>query len=86
MVPRSDGHWSTGSSDRIKGSSLHNLKELRPGSGGSTEIRIFFVFDLQRQAVLLVAGDKAGRWSEWYATSVPLAEQRYQEWCDDNPL
>ena len=44
--------------DRITGSELHNLKELRPGSSGKTEIRILFIFDPQRQAVLLVAGDK----------------------------
>ncbi len=46
--------------DRITGSELHNLKELRPGSAGKTEIRILFIFDPQRRAVLLVAGDKAG--------------------------
>jgi hypothetical protein len=31
--------------DRIKGSAIHNLKGLRPGSAGSTEVRILFVFD-----------------------------------------
>jgi hypothetical protein len=31
--------------DRIKGSSIHNMKELRPGSAGATEIRILFAFD-----------------------------------------
>ena len=59
--------------DRIKGSRLHNLKELRPGSSGATEVRILFVFDLQRQAVRLVAGDKAGAWRDWYERSIPLA-------------
>ena len=49
--------------DRITGSRLHNLKELRPGSAGKTEIRILFIFDPQRRAVLLVAGDKAGSWT-----------------------
>jgi len=49
--------------DRITGSELHNLKELRPGSAGKTEIRILFIFDPQRQAVLLVAGDKSGNWA-----------------------
>ncbi len=68
--------------DRIKGSALHNLKELRPGSSGSTEIRILFAFDPERSAVLLVAGDKAGQWTEWYRHSVPLAERRYTEWLD----
>jgi hypothetical protein len=63
--------------DRIKGSTLHNLKELRPGSTGTTEIRILFVFDPTRNAVLLVAGDKARRWAEWYRQAIPLAESRY---------
>ena len=66
--------------DRITGSRIHNLKELRPGSAGSSEIRILFVFDLARRAVLLVAGDKAGNWQGWYKSSIPLAEQRYDEW------
>ncbi|MFC0546979.1 type II toxin-antitoxin system RelE/ParE family toxin [Kutzneria chonburiensis] len=63
--------------DRIKGSTVHNLKELRPGSRGASEIRILFVFDPGRRAILLVAGDKAGDWSGWYRKAVPLAERRY---------
>lgn len=63
--------------DRIKGSNRHNLKELRPGSAGASEVRILFVFDPQRQAVLLTAGDKSGAWKSWYEKNVPLAEQRY---------
>lgn len=39
--------------DRIKGSSLHNLPELRPGSAGTTEMRILFAFDPWRSSVLL---------------------------------
>ncbi|MFM9695728.1 type II toxin-antitoxin system RelE/ParE family toxin [Streptomyces europaeiscabiei] len=68
--------------DRIKGSTLHHLKELRPGSAGETEIRILFAFDPERSAVLLVAGDKAGRWTAWYRRAIPLAEERYTEWLD----
>jgi hypothetical protein len=63
--------------DRIKGSNLHNLKELRPGSAGTTEMRILFIFDPARNAVLLVAGDKAGQWTAWYHQAIPLAEARY---------
>lgn len=63
--------------DRIHGSSLHNLKELRPASSGRSEMRILYVFDPERQAVLLVAGDKAGRWSSWYTEAIKLAEERY---------
>ncbi|MFD5783755.1 type II toxin-antitoxin system RelE/ParE family toxin [Streptomyces sp. NPDC058220] len=68
--------------DRIKGSALHNLKELRPGSSGASEVRILFIFDPRRNAVLLVAGDKAGQWSEWYRRSVPEAEARYGAWLE----
>ncbi|WP_229687044.1 type II toxin-antitoxin system RelE/ParE family toxin [Micromonospora parathelypteridis] len=28
--------------DRLKGSSFHHMKELRPGSAGSTEVRMIF--------------------------------------------
>ena len=66
--------------DRIEGSKLHNLKELRPGSTGTSEVRILFIFDPARQAVMLVAGDKSGQWSEWYAESIPIAEARYERW------
>jgi hypothetical protein len=46
--------------DTISGSKLPNLKELRPGSSGGTEVRLLFIFDPQRRAVFLVGGDKAG--------------------------
>ncbi|MFE2373615.1 type II toxin-antitoxin system RelE/ParE family toxin [Streptomyces sp. NPDC059398] len=65
--------------DRIKGCEQHHMKELRPGSGGNSEIRILFAFDPVRRAVLLTAGDKTGSWRGWYDTNVPLAEQRYQD-------
>lgn len=59
--------------DTISGSVLTHLKELRVGS-----VRILFVFDPWRDCVLLVAGDKAKRWSAWYAEAIPTAEQRYE--------
>lgn len=65
--------------DRLKGSSLHNLKELRPASAGSSEIRILFAFDPARHALLLVAGDKAGNWQRWYDLNIPIAERRFRE-------
>lgn len=39
--------------DRIKGSTIHNMKELRADS-----IRILFVFDPKSRGILLVMGDK----------------------------
>jgi hypothetical protein len=53
-------------------------QELRPGSRGRSEIRILFVFDPWRSAILLVAGDKAGNWTKWYARMIPRAEQFYE--------
>ena len=69
--------------DRIKGSSIHNLKELRPGSAGGTEVRILFAFDPWRSSILLVAGDKAGRWSEWYRRAIPHAEELYETYLKE---
>lgn len=66
--------------DRVKGSKRHNLKELRPPS---SSIRILFIFDPLRQAVLLVAGDKSGSWKQWYVDNIEVAERRYQDWLDD---
>jgi hypothetical protein len=63
--------------DRIHGSKIHNLKELRPRVPGHAEVRLLFVFDPEQEAIVLVAGDKAGRWSAWYAEAIPLAEERY---------
>jgi hypothetical protein len=65
--------------DRISGSQQHNMKELRPLA---TSVRILFVFDPSRRAILLVAGDKAGQWTEWYEDNIPEAEAVYQEWLD----
>lgn len=62
----------------IAGSTIKNLKELRPGSTGRSEIRILFVFDPWRSAILLIGGDKADNWQGWYRRAIPLAEQRYE--------
>lgn len=63
--------------DSVTASRIANMKELRPPSTGRTEIRIMFVFDPWRSAILLVAGDKSGRWNGWYREAIPEAEQLY---------
>ncbi|WP_006241816.1 type II toxin-antitoxin system RelE/ParE family toxin [Mycolicibacterium tusciae] len=63
--------------DKVKGSKYHHMKELRPAG---TSIRVLFIFDPKRQAVLLVSGDKAGNWKDWYTDNIPVAEQRYEDW------
>lgn len=62
--------------DTLNGSRLPNLKELRPRGG---HLRVLFAFDPRRVAVLLLGGDKSGRWSDWYVEAIPAAEARYDE-------
>jgi hypothetical protein len=69
--------------DRIQGSRLHHLKELRPGSAGRSQIRVLFALDPTRSALLLPGGDKAGNWQRWYRESIPLAEQLYLEYTEE---
>lgn len=68
--------------DTIKGSRHKNMKELRPGSGGRSEIRILFAFDPKRRAILLVAGDKSRDWTRWYKRNIPVADQRFNDHLD----
>lgn len=65
--------------DTIIGSRHNNMKELRPGSSGRSEVRILFAFDPTRRAILLLAGDKQGRWDKWYRKNIPVADDRYDE-------
>ena len=69
--------------DRMHGSKYHNMKELRPRGSAARNIRILFIFDPERQALLLLGGDKTGKWSVWYRRAIPEAEQLYEEYLDD---
>jgi hypothetical protein len=60
--------------DTLTGSKIANLK-LRPRQ---TSIRVLFVFDPWRSAILLIAGDKAGQWKTWYDRAIPRAEELYE--------
>jgi hypothetical protein len=50
------------------------MKELRSVGG---HIRVLFVFDPDRRAILLIGGEKAGRWKDWYRESIPIADDLY---------
>ena len=62
--------------DTIKGSRHANMKGLRPRGGN---LRILFAFDPSRMAILLIGGDKTGRWETWYQEFIPIADQLYDE-------
>jgi hypothetical protein len=59
-------------------SSAHypRMKELRCGTAHA--IRILFVFDPRRTAILLLGGAKAGNWDAWYDEAVPDADRLYE--------
>jgi len=63
--------------DTVKGSQFANMKELRPPAPGRLTIRVLFIFDPDRHAILLVGGDKTNDWDGWYKRNIPLAEARY---------
>ena len=65
--------------DTITASRHRNMKELRPGSVGRSEVRILFAFDPKSMAILLIAGDKAGSWTRWYKRNVPLADDLFDK-------
>lgn len=65
--------------DAVESSRHVNMKELRPGSTGRTEIRVLFAFDAERMAILLVGGDKSGDWAGWYRRNIPVADARFDE-------
>jgi hypothetical protein len=65
--------------DTVKASKNPNMKELRPGSTGRTEIRVLFAFDKKRMAILLVGGDKSDNWSGWYEANIPIADERFEK-------
>jgi hypothetical protein len=60
--------------DTLAGSRIPNLKELRPKRN---DIRILFVFDPRRTAILLLGGSKTNDWQGWYRRNIPEAEQLY---------
>jgi len=62
--------------DTVQGSAFSSMKELRVQVKGDPW-RILFAFDPQRQAILLVGGDKAGD-KRWYARFIPIADERYR--------
>lgn len=63
--------------DVLKGSKHSNMKELRIDADGGVW-RVAFAFDPKRKAVLLVAGDKAGKSEKkFYKNLIKKADARF---------
>jgi len=50
------------------------MKELR-----ASATRTLFAFDPRRSAILLLGGDKSGKWQSWYRSAVPVADDLFDE-------
>lgn len=57
------------------------MKELRVSE--ADQLRVLFAFDPRRTAILLLGGDKSGRWEEWYRGAVPEADRLYGEYLEE---
>jgi hypothetical protein len=68
--------------DRIQGSRIHNLKQLRPVSNSRQHLRVLFVFTEARSALMLAAGDKRGNWERWYDRTIAEAEENYDRYLN----
>ena len=65
--------------DTLKGSRHTNMKELRFSWNGQVW-RVAFAFDPQRQAILLVGGDKGGAdQRRFYKRLLAMADARYDD-------
>lgn len=41
---------------------------------------MLFAFDPRRTAILLIGGDKTGRWEQWYQDIIPVTDRIYDEY------
>lgn len=64
--------------DTIEHSRYKHMKELRVHQDGA--LRILFMFDPRRTAILLLGGDKSGQWNEWYPGAIKHAEDIYERY------
>jgi len=79
VLKREGPHLGRPLVDTVTASRHKNMKELRPGSKGKSEVRILFAFDPVRQAILLISGDKSGKWQRWYQENIPIADRLFDE-------
>src|SRR5271170_7617451 len=69
--------------DTLNGSEYANMKELRFRADGGAW-RVAFAFDPERNAILLVAGDKSGvSEKKFYKRLIEKADKRFKEHLDN---
>src|SRR5437763_1857749 len=69
--------------DRVVGLlEVQGIQLGSPYTSGGKPLRVFYAFDPQRQAVLLIGGDKSGD-DRFYEVFVPRAERLWEEYLDE---
>ena len=69
--------------DTLKGSKYTNMKELRFDAENGVW-RIAFIFDPQRNGILLIGGNKSGiKEKRFYQELIEKADNRYKEYLED---
>lgn len=72
-------HLARPHADKLSGSRHANMKELR-FTASNGQWRVAFAFDPDRKAIVLVAGDKAGRdQRRFYRNLISIADRRFDE-------
>ena len=65
--------------DTLKGSKHANMKEMRFKTNGVW--RFAFAFDMYRNAVILIGGNKQGEnQKRFYRELIGMADQRFDDW------
>ena len=65
-------------SSGVEGSRHSHMRELRIQSHGDP-LRVFYAFDPNRSAVLLIGGNKTGKDKRFYKTMIAKADALYDE-------
>ena len=68
-------------SSKINGSRHSGMRELRIQSQGNP-IRIFYMFDPRRTAILLIGGDKTGD-GRFYERFIPIVDKLYNIYLEE---
>ena len=66
--------------DTLKGRTVKNLKELRARTSAHV-LRVLYYFDENRQALLLIGGDKKGKKEkDFYKSMIQVAETLIEQY------
>ena len=84
MLEEHGPNLSFPASSGVKSSRHSHMRELRIQSQGKP-LRVLYAFNPERNAILLVGGDKTGD-DRWYEKNVPIADALYERHIEELKL